>query len=123
MSRIGSKNTKPELMVRSLLHSMGYRFRIHRCDLPGRPDIVLPKYKTVVFVQGCFWHLHKNCRDGTIPKSNHNKWKSKLERNVERDKHNIEKVKNMGWKVLVIWECEVEKNYDEMKKMLQSNLY
>jgi len=123
MSRIGSKNTKPELMVRSLLHSMGYRFRIHRRDLPGRPDIVLPKYKTVVFVQGCFWHLHKNCRDGTIPKSNHNKWKSKLERNVERDKHNIEKVKNMGWKVLVIWECEVEKNYDEMKKMLQSNLY
>jgi DNA mismatch endonuclease (patch repair protein) len=110
MSRIRSKNTKPELAVRSLLHSLGYRFRLHRKDLPGRPDIVLPKYHAVIFVHGCFWHLHAKCRDGTIPKTQHEKWKEKLERNVARDKEHQRKLRSLGWKVLVIWECEIEKN-------------
>lgn len=115
MSNIHSKNTKPEMAVRSLLHRMGYRFRLHKRELPGCPDIVLPKYSSVIFVHGCFWHLHEGCRDGTVPKTQHEKWKLKLERNVERDKLHYEELKKMGWKVLVIWECEVEKQIDTVK--------
>jgi DNA mismatch endonuclease (patch repair protein) len=109
MSRIRSKNTKPEMALRSMLHKMGYRFRLHRKNLPGCPDIVLPKYNTVIFVHGCFWHLHENCRDGTIPKTQSEKWKAKLLRNVDRDnKHKLE-LEELGWRVLIIWECEIEK--------------
>ena len=108
MSRIRSKDTSPEIILRSLLHRLGYRFRLHVKGLPGKPDIVLPKYKRVIFVHGCFWHLHKGCRDGTIPKTQHEKWKTKLERNVERDKSHIKQLRKMGWKPLVIWECELE---------------
>jgi len=115
MSHIHSKDTKPEMAVRSLLHRMGYRFRLHKRELPGCPDIVLPKYNCVIFVHGCFWHLHEGCRDGTIPKTQHEKWKLKLERNVERDKLHYEELQKMGWKVLVIWECEVEKQLDMVK--------
>ena len=115
MSHIRSKDTKPEMAVRSLLHRMGYRFRLHKRDLPGCPDIVLPKYKSVIFVHGCFWHLHEGCRDGTVPKTQHEKWKLKLERNVERDKLHYEELQKMGWKVLVVWECEVEKQLDMVK--------
>src|SRR3990172_3737457 len=109
MSRIRSKDTSPEKKVRSLLHQMGYRFRIHVKSLPGQPDIVLPKYKKVIFVHGCFWHLHKNCRDGTIPKTRHEKWKAKLKRNIERDRIHLMQLKKLGWIVLVLWECEIEK--------------
>jgi len=110
MSRIRSKDTKPELIVRSLLHRMGYRFRLHRKDLPGKPDIVLPKYKTAIFIHGCFWHGHKNCKRGNIPKSNKEYWISKITKNIERDRKNILKLKKANWKVIKIWECEIERN-------------
>lgn len=115
MSRIQSRDTKPELTVRSLLHKMGYRFRLHKRELPGCPDIVIPRYNSVIFVHGCFWHLHEGCRDGTIPKTQHEKWKLKLERNVERDKLHYKELQKMEWKVLVLWECEVEKQLDMVK--------
>lgn len=108
MSRIGSKNTKPELLVRSMLHAMGYRFRLHREDLPGNPDIVLPKYRTAIFVHGCFWHQHPDCRKATVPKNNSGFWKAKLERNVERDSERQRELIKSGWRVLVLWECEIK---------------
>jgi len=119
MSRIRSKNTRPELTVRSIMHNMGYRFRIHRRNLPGCPDIVLPKHQAAIFVQGCFWHLHKDCRDGTIPKTEHERWKIKLDRNVRRDKRNVRQLKSLGWKVLILWECEVENEIEKVKEKLR----
>jgi DNA mismatch endonuclease (patch repair protein) len=110
MSRIKAKNTKPEIMVRSRLHRAGYRFRLHVKDLPGKPDIVLPKYNTVIFVNGCFWHQHQECRGGRIPKSRKRYWEPKLLGNVERDKKNIRKLRKLGWRVKVVWECEINKN-------------
>ncbi|WP_419699040.1 very short patch repair endonuclease [Mucilaginibacter sp. NFX135] len=107
MSKIRSKNTKPEIQLRSYLHSQGLRFRINRKDLPGKPDIVLPKYKTVIFVHGCFWHYH-HCREGKIPKTNTIFWEDKLLKNVKRDAINQERLTADGWKVLVVWECELE---------------
>ena len=109
MSRIRSKNTKPELIVRSILHRMGYRFRICVKDLPGKPDIVLPKYKTVIFVHGCFWHRHEGCKDATVPKTRTEWWLEKLNRNVERDSKNSAELIQKGWKILVVWSCEVKK--------------
>lgn len=108
MSRIPSKNTIPEKNVRRMLFRKGYRFRIHRSDLPGKPDIVLPKYNTVILVNGCFWHGHENCKKSSLPKSNISFWKDKIERNKERDFKNISDLKSLGWKVHVIWECETE---------------
>jgi DNA mismatch endonuclease, patch repair protein len=108
MSRIRNKNTRPEKIVRSLLHRLGFRFRLHRRDLPGTPDIVLPGRKAVIFVHGCFWHQHKGCKDSGIPKSNIEFWETKLNKNVERDKRNADALKQLGWKVLEIWECETE---------------
>ena len=107
MSRVRTKNTKPELIVRSLLHSNGYRFRLHRSDLPGTPDIVLPKYRSVIFVNGCFWHHHENCTRAMLPKSNNDYWNSKLDQNIKRDQRNYESLAELGWGVLVIWECEM----------------
>ena len=111
MSRIRSKNTKPEMIVRSALHKMGYRFRLHRKDLPGTPDIVLPKYKTVIFVHGCFWHRHRGCKNCSTPKSRTSFWSRKFQDNVERDKTYAEKLTGLGWQVIVIWECEANR-YD-----------
>lgn len=108
MSRIRSKDTKPEIIVRSLLHHLGYRFRLHSKKLPGKPDIVLTKYKTVIFVHGCFWHRHEGCSRATMPKSNKGYWTAKFERNVQRFKDVSEQIKSLGWKVIVIWECEVK---------------
>ena len=108
MSAIKSKNTKPEITVRKLLHSMGYRFRLHKKDLPGSPDIVLPKYKTVIFVHGCFWHRHQNCKYASNPKTRREFWKKKFKENIERDKKTQEKLKNLGWKTNIVWECEVK---------------
>ncbi len=113
MSAIKSKNTKPEIAVRKILHSMGYRFRLHRKDLPGSPDIVLPKYKTVIFVHGCFWHRHENCKYASTPKTRKEFWESKFKANVKRDKENQEKIKNIGWQSVVIWECQL-KNLDQL---------
>ena len=106
MSRIRNKNTRPEIVVRSLLHCIGYRFRLHRKDLPGNPDIVLPKYKTIIFVHGCFWHRHKNCKYAYTPKSRVDFWQKKFLGNIERDCKHKKELKKLGWKVLVIWECE-----------------
>lgn len=111
MSRVGSRNTKPELIARSLLHSLGYRFTVNgprNRKLPGKPDIVLPKYRTVVFVHGCFWHRHPNCKIATTPKSNQDYWLPKFRRNVERDRQNQKALQKAGWNVLVIWECELK---------------
>lgn len=107
MSRIKSRDTEPEKAVRSLLHRMGYRFRLHRADLPGRPDIVLPRYNAVIFVHGCFWHRHENCKFAYFPKSRIGFWENKFRKNVERDKRVIESLKKLGWRVLIIWECEI----------------
>jgi DNA mismatch endonuclease (patch repair protein) len=107
MSRIRSKDTSPEKKVRSLLHKMGYRFRLHRKDLPGKPDIVLPKYKTVIEVRGCYWHRHKGCKNATTPKTNTAFWKKKFADNVKRDKENQKKLEELGWKVIILWECEI----------------
>ena len=117
MSAIKSKNTKPEIAVRKLLHSMGYRFRLHRKDLPGSPDIVLPKYKTVIFVHGCFWHRHENCKYASTPKTRKEFWENKFKANVKRDLEIQEKIKNIGWKSFVIWECET-KNADNLREKL-----
>ena len=113
MSAIKSKNTKPEIEVRRLLHSMGYRFRLHRKDLPGSPDIVLPKYKTVIFVHGCFWHRHENCKYASTPKTRQEFWEAKFRENINRDKLNQENLSSKGWKIIVVWECEInDKDFD-----------
>lgn len=108
MRKIKSKNMKPEMAVRRLVHGMGYRYRLHRTTLPGKPDLVFGPRKKVIFVHGCFWHQHarKECLDGKLPKSNTNYWTPKLKRNIERDAANLESLKEMGWSTLVIWECE-----------------
>ena len=111
MSHIRSKDTKPEKRLRSLLHRLGFRFRLHRKDLPGTPDIVLPKYRTVIFVHGCFWQQHPGCKKATLPRSNVEFWKNKLEKNIERDKEVEKKLIETGWNVIVIWECEIKKTY------------
>jgi len=113
MSAIKSKNTKPEIKVRKVLHSMGYRFRLHSKDLPGSPDIVLPKYKTVIFVHGCFWHRHKNCKYASTPKTRQEFWEAKFRENINRDKLNQENLSSKGWKIIVVWECEInDKDFD-----------
>ena len=106
MQAVKTKNTAPEITVRSALHALGYRFRLHRNDLPGKPDIVLPRHKKAIFVHGCFWHAH-DCPKGRPPKSRLDYWLPKLEKNVQRDKTNIEQLAALGWDVLVIWQCEV----------------
>jgi DNA mismatch endonuclease (patch repair protein) len=119
MSLIRSKETKPEVFVRSVLHRLGFRFRKNVKDLPGKPDIVLPKYKTVIFVHGCFWHQHKGCRRATIPKSNTDYWIPKLTGNVKRDILHKADLKKAGWNVAVVWECET-KVADKLKKKLKN---
>ena len=112
MSRVRSGNTEPERAVRSALHKRGYRFRIHSKSLPGSPDIVLPKYKTAIFVHGCFWHQHPNCRKATIPRTNTEKWEKKLSRNVSRDEKALSDLTALGWFPIVIWECELKKDLE-----------
>lgn len=119
MSKIRSKDTKPEKILRSALHLRGYRFRIHKKELPGKPDIVLPKYNTVVFVHGCFWHYHKECKEGRIPDTNSKFWKEKLFKNVEKDKKHQQQCIDLGWKTVVVWECELEKNITEVIRKLE----
>lgn len=107
MSRIKGRNTKPELAVRSLLHRLGYHFRLNRTDLPGKPDIVLPRHQTVIFVHGCFWHRHKDCRFAYTPKTRTDFWLKKLEANVTRDNQVKSDLELLGWQVIVVWECEL----------------
>lgn len=118
MSRVSGKNTKPELLVRSLLHKMGFRFRLHRKDLPGKPDIVLPKFKKVIFIHGCFWHGHIDCRRSKRPTTNEEFWKEKLDRNKERDKNSLKNLSDLGWGVLVIWVCEINDTQQLKYKLL-----
>lgn len=108
MGRIRSKDTKPELAVRSILHALGYRFRLHRKDLPGRPDIVLPRHKKIILVQGCFWHGH-DCKLASKPKTNSGYWLPKIARNRERDEKNLRALVLTGWTVLELWECEIRR--------------
>lgn len=128
MSRIRSANTAPEKAIRSLLHSKGYRFRINCKDLPGKPDIVLPKYGTVIFVHGCFWHRHKDCKYAYLPKSNLEFWEKKFSENMERDRRKIRELRRSGWQVVVIWECEVpmilssDKVFDRKIRMKLRNI-
>lgn len=121
MSRIRSTNTKPEKLVRSLLHQMGFRFRLHRKDLPGKPDIVLPRYHTVIFVHGCFWHRHEDCKECTTPKSNTEFWLEKFRKNVERDERVKLALEGAGWHVVTVWACET-KDLNELEKRLFEEL-
>lgn len=108
MARVRSKDTAPELKVRRALHRLGLRFRLHRSDLPGRPDVVLPRYRTVIFVHGCFWHRHSACPRSSMPKTRAAYWDAKFKANLARDQRNIEALKAAGWQVLIIWECETK---------------
>jgi DNA mismatch endonuclease (patch repair protein) len=122
MSRVRSSNTKPERIIRSLLHRMGYRFRLHRRDLPGSPDIVLPKRRAIIFVHGCYWHQHAGCKKGTIPKQNSEFWSEKLTGNVRRDLETRKMLRSLGWRVLVIWECETKGKVEKLSRGLSSFL-
>jgi DNA mismatch endonuclease (patch repair protein) len=117
MSRIRGKNTTPEIAVRRLLHCLGFRFRLHRKDLPGCPDIALPRYRVVLFVHGCFWHQH-SCKLGKLPKSRRAYWIPKMERNRARDKAVATSLRRLGWTVVVVWECEVGKPAKLERKLL-----
>ena len=124
MSQIRCKDTKPEKIVRSLLHNMGYRFRLHKKNLPGKPDIVLSKYKTIIFVHGCFWHRHDGCKFAYTPKTRAGFWEKKFEGNINRHKKVEQELKDLGWKVFVIWECEIknsEKIADRIKNIFKDN--
>ena len=107
MARVKSKGMKPEMKVRRLLHSLGYRYRLHRADLPGQPDLVFPSRRKVVFVNGCFWHNHSGCSRVRIPAANRDYWLSKLNRNKARDKRNVALLKESGWAVMTVWECQL----------------
>ncbi|NEM98351.1 very short patch repair endonuclease [Pontibacter burrus] len=123
MSRVKSKNTKPELLVRKYLFSQGYRFRLHKKELPGTPDVILPKYKIAIFVNGCFWHDHNiGCRSIRYPKSNADYWIKKITRTKERDRRNISDLTSLGWKVIVVWECKLKKKELEitLKELVQN---
>jgi DNA mismatch endonuclease (patch repair protein) len=123
MRRIKSKDSKPEMLIRRMVHGMGYRYRLHRKDLPGKPDLVFPGIRKVIFVHGCFWHCHDDpaCRDGRLPKSRQEYWVPKLKRNRQRDSNNIAALEDLGWSSLVIWECETrdaEKVKTRLRKFL-----
>ena len=122
MSKIRSKDTEPELLTRAFLHSEGFRFRLHKKDLPGKPDIVLPKYKSAIYVNGCFWHrpFYERCGNSRLPKTNKDFWRNKLSENVDRDRSNLKRLESKGWNGLTLWECEIKKgnSLKELKNML-----
>jgi len=122
MSRIRGRNTGPELRLRSLLHRAGFRFRLHANQLPGSPDIVLPKYRTVIFVHGCFWHRHPGCRNATMPSTRREFWREKFDGNVGRDLRNQAALEAAGWTVLTIWECELKADAEGIVRRLVDEL-
>lgn len=109
MARVKNKNTKPEIYLRKLLWHRGFRYRINYKQLPGSPDIYIPKYNTTIFVNGCFWHMHENCKYSSIPKTNRDFWEKKLKSNVKRDEENYDKLRKLGFNVIVVWQCEINK--------------
>jgi len=121
MSRVKNRDTAPEKLVRQLLHKMGYRFRLQRKDLPGKPDIVLPKHKKVIFVHGCFWHGHAGCSRGARPTSNSDFWNQKIEKNINRDKNVQAQLRELGWQPFVVWQCQT-RNLAELQQHLQAFL-
>ena len=122
MSRIKGSDTKPEKILRSALHRAGFRFRLHHPKLPGRPDIVLPKYNAVVFVHGCYWHRHAGCPNATTPKTRTEFWQAKFDGTVERDRRNVDELTRLGWHVITVWECELEKNPDDVLRDIGKRL-
>lgn len=120
MSRIRSTDTKPEMLVRKFLHANGFRYKLHDKTLPGKPDIVLPKYNTIIFIHGCFWHGHKNCRYFKIPRTRTQWWTDKINRNKANDEKAVKALKRDGWKVIVIWECKLK--HAKIEKALSSLL-
>nr|WP_244616617.1 very short patch repair endonuclease [Youhaiella tibetensis] len=122
MSRIRGGDTKPELRLRSLLHRAGYRFRLHAKDLPGKPDIVLPRFRTAIFVNGCFWHRHPGCRFATTPSTRPEFWQTKFNGNVERDARNQATLEAAGWQVMVVWECELKSGPEAVLERVRSAL-
>ena len=122
MSRVKGRDTKPETLVRSFVHRMGFRFRLHRRDLPGKPDILLPRHNKVIFVHGCFWHGHKHCPRSERPTTNERFWNKKLDGNIERDKRCRRKLRRMGWEVLVVWQCET-RNPEKLLKKIERFLH
>ena len=124
MSRIRSKDTKPEEVVRKYLFSRGFRYRKNDSRYPGKPDIVLPKYKTVIFVNGCFWHMHEGCKYFVWPKNNAGFWKNKILGNVKRDERNLDELRKQGWHVIVVWECELKKDCCQLTlERIEKNIY
>jgi len=122
MQHVKTRNTAPEVKLRSLLHRRGFRFRVNRHDLPGKPDIVLPKYKTVIFVHGCFWHGH-DCNRGRRPQTNVDFWNKKIDANITRDRNEANQLMELGWRVCVVWECEIKKkNEDNLIAKIESVL-
>lgn len=117
MSRVRNKDTRAEVLVRSIVHRLGYRFRKNRTDLPGRPDIVLPRHRKIIFVHGCFWHSHPGCPRGRRPTGNKSFWRKKLDSNVERDQKNIEILHSMGWQTLVVWQCQLRRFEDLVRTL------
>ena len=123
MARIHGRDTKPELAVRRIVHRLGYRFRLHRRDLPGTPDLVFPRLRRVIFVHGCFWHLHSCQKGQTAPRVRAAFWKIKREGNAARDKRSIARLRKDGWRVLVIWECQLKRNLDRIKRKIAAFLH
>lgn len=122
MSRIKGRDTGPELLLRSCLHRAGFRFRLHAKDLPGRPDIVLPKYRSIIFVHGCFWHRHAGCKNATTPTTRREFWQDKFDGNVSRDQRNCAQLTAIGWNVLTVWECELEVDAGDVVSRLANKL-
>lgn len=122
MSRIKGRNTGPELRLRSLLHRAGFRFRLHAKDLPGKPDIVLPKYRTAIFVHGCFWHRHEGCRNATTPSTRTEFWQDKFNGNVDRDRRNTAALETAGWTVITVWECDLKADAERIVDHLSTEL-
>lgn len=122
MSRIRSRNTSPEISVRKALTSLGFRYRLHVKTLPGKPDVVIKKYKVVLFINGCFWHQHEGCKRKTMPKSNIDYWTAKLKRNIEKQKRDIVLLTEAGWRTIIVWECEAKQS-EELVSVLKSRLF
>ena len=121
MRSVRSENTKPEVIVRQMLHALGYRFRLHRQDLPGKPDIVLPKHRKIILVHGCFWHQHPGCKDADRPQSNVEYWNGKLDRNVRRDQEHMAALAASSWQMLIVWTCET-RNKEQLRRKLEAFL-